>query len=171
MSFHISATHSEAEIAEIASTSRGYHHSKMVGVDPYVAIAFLKQPYMMMGSIFRNTFKLDPSELNKLPEDVFEIVSKVGEGSYGSVHKALHKSSGHTLAIKKVPVDTDLQEIIKEVRKQLLVGTKTAPPKTIPADHNDAAVRQQIRGQILRLLLQGWTKHLIPHKLQCMIVD
>ncbi|KAL1121987.1 hypothetical protein AAG570_003395 [Ranatra chinensis] len=35
--------------------------------------------------------------------------------SYGSVYKALHKESGQVLAIKQVPVDTDLQEIIKEI--------------------------------------------------------
>ena len=35
--------------------------------------------------------------------------------SYGSVYKSLHKESGQVLAIKQVPVDTDLQEIIKEI--------------------------------------------------------
>ncbi|PIO70171.1 kinase domain protein, partial [Teladorsagia circumcincta] len=60
-------------------------------------------------------FKLDSAALNKQPEEVFDIVGKLGEGSYGSVHKAVHRDSGHTLAIKKVPVDTDLQEIIKEI--------------------------------------------------------
>jgi len=35
--------------------------------------------------------------------------------SYGSVFKAEHKSMGQVLAIKQVPVDTDLQEIIKEI--------------------------------------------------------
>ena len=35
--------------------------------------------------------------------------------SYGSVHKAIHKESGEVLAVKRVPVDTDLQEIIKEI--------------------------------------------------------
>nr|KAG5688017.1 hypothetical protein BaRGS_026807 [Batillaria attramentaria] len=35
--------------------------------------------------------------------------------SYGSVFKSLHKESGQVLAIKQVPVDTDLQEIIKEI--------------------------------------------------------
>lgn len=35
--------------------------------------------------------------------------------SYGSVFKALHRSSSQVLAIKQVPVDTDLQEIIKEI--------------------------------------------------------
>ncbi|GIZ00907.1 hypothetical protein CEXT_127421 [Caerostris extrusa] len=38
-----------------------------------------------------------------------------GSTSYGSVYKALHKESGQVLAIKQVPVDTDLQEIIKEI--------------------------------------------------------
>ncbi|KAE9418331.1 hypothetical protein Angca_006050 [Angiostrongylus cantonensis] len=62
-----------------------------------------------------DVFKLDSAALNKQPEEVFDIVGKLGEGSYGSVHKAIHRESGHTLAIKKVPVDTDLQEIIKEI--------------------------------------------------------
>ena len=35
--------------------------------------------------------------------------------SYGSVFKAEHKGTGQVLAIKQVPVDTDLQEIIKEI--------------------------------------------------------
>uniref|UniRef100_A0A183D842 non-specific serine/threonine protein kinase n=1 Tax=Gongylonema pulchrum TaxID=637853 RepID=A0A183D842_9BILA len=53
--------------------------------------------------------------LNKTPEEVFDVVGKLGEGSYGSVHKAIHKETGHVLAVKRVPVDTDLQEIIKEI--------------------------------------------------------
>lgn len=64
---------------------------------------------------------------------VFDIISKLGEGSYGSVYKAVHKESKQVstyqmfitlhftdnhfqvLAIKQVPVDTDLQDIIKEI--------------------------------------------------------
>jgi serine/threonine protein kinase len=61
-------------------------------------------------------FKLTSADLNNSPEEVFEIYSKIGEGSYGSVHKAIHKESKHALAIKKVPVDMDLQEIIKEIK-------------------------------------------------------
>jgi len=63
------------------------------------------------------------SELKRLSDDnlaqqldeVFDIICKIGRGSYGSVYKALHKESGQVLAIKQVPVDTDLQEIIKEI--------------------------------------------------------
>lgn len=35
--------------------------------------------------------------------------------SYGAVYKAVHKDTGQILAVKKVPVETDLQEIIKEI--------------------------------------------------------
>jgi len=58
---------------------------------------------------------LDEASLTRQPEEVFDIISKLGEGSYGSVFKALHKDSKQVLAIKQVPVDTDLQEIIKEI--------------------------------------------------------
>ncbi|KAL1415973.1 hypothetical protein MTO96_028563 [Rhipicephalus appendiculatus] len=56
--------------------------------------------------------KLSEESLTRQPEEVFDIICKLGEGSYGSVYKALHKE---VLAIKQVPVDTDLQEIIKEI--------------------------------------------------------
>ena len=35
--------------------------------------------------------------------------------AYGAVFKAMHKESGQLLAIKQVPVDSDLQDIIKEI--------------------------------------------------------
>lgn len=59
--------------------------------------------------------KLSEESLTRQPEEVFDLICKLGEGSYGSVFKALHKESGQVLAIKQVPVDTDLQEIIKEI--------------------------------------------------------
>lgn len=59
--------------------------------------------------------RLSEDQLKRKPEDVFDIVQKLGEGSYGSVYKAIHKESKHVLAIKQVPLDTDLQEIIKEI--------------------------------------------------------
>ena len=35
--------------------------------------------------------------------------------AYGAVYKSMHKESGQLLAIKQVPVDSDLQDIIKEI--------------------------------------------------------
>ncbi|XP_041963094.1 serine/threonine-protein kinase 3-like isoform X1 [Alosa alosa] len=59
--------------------------------------------------------KLSEDSLTKQPEDVFDMLEKLGEGSYGSVYKAIHKESGQVVAIKQVPVESDLQEIIKEI--------------------------------------------------------
>jgi len=59
--------------------------------------------------------KLSEESLTRPPEEVFDIICKLGEGSYGSVFKALHKESGQVLAIKQVPVESDLGEIIKEI--------------------------------------------------------
>ncbi|KYN34306.1 Serine/threonine-protein kinase 3 [Trachymyrmex septentrionalis] len=64
---------------------------------------------------FSELKKLSEESLTRQPEEVFDVICKLGEGSYGSVYKALHKESGQVLAIKQVPVDTDLQEIIKEI--------------------------------------------------------
>eukprot|EP00794_Sanderia_malayensis_P011801 gene11801-13022_t len=63
----------------------------------------------------RSLKKLSEESLTRPPEEVFDLLEKLGEGSYGSVFKAVHKESGEVLAIKQVPVDTDLQEIIKEI--------------------------------------------------------
>ncbi|KAL3246025.1 hypothetical protein MRX96_057997 [Rhipicephalus microplus] len=45
--------------------------------------------------------KLSEESLTRQPEEVFDIICKLGEGSYGSVYKALHKESGQVLAIKQ----------------------------------------------------------------------
>ncbi|KAJ3447500.1 serine/threonine-protein kinase [Anaeramoeba flamelloides] len=51
---------------------------------------------------------------NKNPNELFEIVDKLGEGSYGSVHQAVTKT-GQIVAIKKVPIEEDIDSIIKEI--------------------------------------------------------
>uniref|UniRef100_A0A8C5VJ92 non-specific serine/threonine protein kinase n=1 Tax=Microcebus murinus TaxID=30608 RepID=A0A8C5VJ92_MICMU len=63
----------------------------------------------------RQLKKLDEDSLTKQPEEVFDVLEKLGEGSYGSVYKAIHKETGQIVAIKQVPVESDLQEIIKEI--------------------------------------------------------
>lgn len=59
--------------------------------------------------------KLSEESLAQPPEKVFDIMYKLGEGSYGSVYKAQHKESSSIVAIKLVPVESDLHEIIKEI--------------------------------------------------------
>ena len=46
--------------------------------------------------------KLSEESLALQLDEVFDIVSKLGEGSYGTVFKAMHKESKQVLAIKKV---------------------------------------------------------------------
>ena len=50
----------------------------------------------------RELKKLSEESLTRQPEEVFDILCKLGEGSYGSVFKALHKESRQILAIKQV---------------------------------------------------------------------
>uniref|UniRef100_A0A3B3ZY83 non-specific serine/threonine protein kinase n=1 Tax=Periophthalmus magnuspinnatus TaxID=409849 RepID=A0A3B3ZY83_9GOBI len=63
----------------------------------------------------RQLKKLSEESLTKPPEQVFDVLEKLGEGSYGCVHKAHYKETGEIVAIKQVPVESDLQEIIKEI--------------------------------------------------------
>ncbi|TPX31871.1 hypothetical protein SmJEL517_g04884 [Synchytrium microbalum] len=58
---------------------------------------------------------LTEDELNKDPIDLFTILGKLGEGSYGSVHKAIHKRTGALVAIKLIPIENDLDDSIKEI--------------------------------------------------------
>lgn len=63
----------------------------------------------LFGSVFNALCK----EHSHVP--LHYLMSFLYDRSYGSVFKALHKESGQVLAIKQVPIDTDLQEIIKEI--------------------------------------------------------
>ncbi|KAF7634893.1 hypothetical protein Mgra_00005634 [Meloidogyne graminicola] len=63
----------------------------------------------------QNSSKVNSLEMLNNEEEVDLHVPTTPDPSYGSVHKALHRASGRSLAIKMVPVDTDLQEIIKEI--------------------------------------------------------
>ncbi|XP_017287005.1 serine/threonine-protein kinase 4-like [Kryptolebias marmoratus] len=63
----------------------------------------------------RQLKKLSEDSLTKQPEEVFDVLEKLGEGSYGCVFKANYKETGEIVAIKQVPVESDLQEIIKEI--------------------------------------------------------
>ncbi|KAJ3218689.1 Serine/threonine-protein kinase 3 [Dinochytrium kinnereticum] len=58
---------------------------------------------------------LSEKELLLDPEEVFTILGKIGEGSYGSVHKAIHTKTSTVVAIKMIPVENDLDESIKEI--------------------------------------------------------
>lgn len=50
------------------------------------------------------------------PGQDFVLCERLGEGSYGSVWRAEHAKTGTSTAIKRVPVDNDLEEIINEIK-------------------------------------------------------
>ncbi|XP_029908035.1 serine/threonine-protein kinase 4-like [Myripristis murdjan] len=74
-----------------------------------------KDKVQMRNNPRRQLKKLSEDSLTKQPEEVFDVLEKLGEGSYGSVFKAHLKETGEIVAIKQVPVESDLQEIIKEI--------------------------------------------------------
>ncbi|XP_032405888.1 serine/threonine-protein kinase 4-like [Xiphophorus hellerii] len=74
-----------------------------------------KEKVQMRNNPRRQLKKLSEDSLTKQPEEVFDVLEKLGEGSYGCVFKANHKETGEIVAIKQVPVESDLQEILKEI--------------------------------------------------------
>lgn len=63
-------------------------------------------------SLFR---PLSETDLERQPEEVFDLVEEIGKGSYGTVHRAILKENNLEVAIKKVQVADELHEIIKEI--------------------------------------------------------
>ena len=49
------------------------------------------------------------------PEKIFEVLELLGEGSYGSVYKALHKESGNIVALKIVPISGEADSLKREI--------------------------------------------------------
>uniref|UniRef100_H3CI16 non-specific serine/threonine protein kinase n=1 Tax=Tetraodon nigroviridis TaxID=99883 RepID=H3CI16_TETNG len=74
-----------------------------------------REKVQMRNNPRRQLKKLSEDSLTKQPEEVFDILEKLGEGSYGCVFKAHSKETGEIVAIKQVPVESDLQEMIKEI--------------------------------------------------------
>jgi len=49
------------------------------------------------------------------PLKYFTLQEKLGEGSYGSVYKAIRNSDGLVVAIKQVPIDEDIEDLRQEI--------------------------------------------------------
>lgn len=66
--------------------------------------------------------KLSEESLARPPEEVFDIICKLGEGSYGSVYKALHKESGVVCIIMDFIIKLPVTDKIHPTKKQLFAG-------------------------------------------------
>ena len=51
----------------------------------------------------------------KDPEAQLELLEQVGEGAYGTVHKALVRKSAVICAVKRVPYEDEMDDVIKEI--------------------------------------------------------
>ena len=49
------------------------------------------------------------------PEELFELMENIGQGNYGSVHKAKLKQSDTIVAIKIIPDSSDIECLKKEI--------------------------------------------------------
>ena len=49
------------------------------------------------------------------PEQIFELLDLLGEGSYGSVYKALHKFTGELYAVKIIQVTGEADSLKREI--------------------------------------------------------
>lgn len=72
--------------------------------------------------------------------------------AYGAVYKATHKESGQELAIKQVPVDSDLQDIIKEI--SIMQQCDRCVCVTLSLAKSITMTVQSVCGQVLWELLQ-----------------
>eukprot|EP00179_Madagascaria_erythrocladioides_P009132 CAMPEP_0198313778 /NCGR_PEP_ID=MMETSP1450-20131203/4662_1 /TAXON_ID=753684 ORGANISM="Madagascaria erythrocladiodes, Strain CCMP3234" /NCGR_SAMPLE_ID=MMETSP1450 /ASSEMBLY_ACC=CAM_ASM_001115 /LENGTH=461 /DNA_ID=CAMNT_0044016793 /DNA_START=20 /DNA_END=1406 /DNA_ORIENTATION=- len=69
-----------------------------------------------MTSVTPGVSGLDGNVSKKDPEEDWELLEKLGEGSYGSVWQGEHRERKGTMAaIKRVPIENDLQELMKEI--------------------------------------------------------
>eukprot|EP00474_Spongospora_subterranea_P004839 CRZ05297.1 hypothetical protein [Spongospora subterranea] len=50
------------------------------------------------------------------PTMIFELLEMLGQGSYGAVYKARDKRDGKSVAVKLIPVENDLTDLMKEIR-------------------------------------------------------
>jgi serine/threonine protein kinase len=54
-------------------------------------------------------------KLDSDPAAIFEVLDVLGEGSYGSVHKARNRQTSEIVAIKIIPVEGDQDELLREI--------------------------------------------------------
>ncbi|KAL4156539.1 hypothetical protein PRNP1_005569 [Phytophthora ramorum] len=65
---------------------------------------------------------------NENPEDVYEVLERIGEGSYGKVYKAVNKASAEVVALKVVPVESEDQDAFDELTREIRILERCESP-------------------------------------------
>ncbi|EGZ12123.1 hypothetical protein PHYSODRAFT_515065 [Phytophthora sojae] len=65
---------------------------------------------------------------NENPEDVYEVLERIGEGSYGKVYKAVNKLSAEVLALKVVPVESEDRDAFDELTREIRILERCESP-------------------------------------------
>ena len=59
---------------------------------------------------------LETEETKSDPQEHFTLLEKLGEGSYGSVYKGIHKESKAEIAVKMIPVQGEWEDLKKKFK-------------------------------------------------------
>ncbi|TMW55791.1 hypothetical protein Poli38472_010673 [Pythium oligandrum] len=62
------------------------------------------------------------------PEELFEVLERLGEGSYGKVYKALYRPNADVVALKIVPSDGDDDRDFQQLTKEIHILEKCQSP-------------------------------------------
>ncbi|EEY70638.1 protein kinase, putative [Phytophthora infestans T30-4] len=65
---------------------------------------------------------------NENPEEVYEVLERIGEGSYGKVYKAVHKSNAEVVALKVVPVESEDRAAFDELTREIRILERCESP-------------------------------------------
>ncbi|TYZ60278.1 hypothetical protein PybrP1_008509 [[Pythium] brassicae (nom. inval.)] len=69
-------------------------------------------------------------QLDENPEDVFEVLERLGEGSYGKVYKAVTKDSADVVALKVVSMESDEKDF-SDLTKEIRILERCASPHVV----------------------------------------
>eukprot|EP00461_Guttulinopsis_vulgaris_P008840 UN08895 len=64
------------------------------------------------------------------PSQIFEFESKVGEGSYGAVYKAIDRTTGKTVAVKVLDLQGDTNQI-QDLQREINILKTCACPQIV----------------------------------------
>ncbi|ETN00400.1 STE/STE20/MST protein kinase [Phytophthora nicotianae INRA-310] len=65
---------------------------------------------------------------NENPEGVYEVLERIGEGSYGKVYKAVNKSNAEVVALKVVPVESEDRAAFDELTREIRILERCESP-------------------------------------------